>query len=318
MNSKLERTLSPLISRAAGGVTVAIACYNQGRFLQRCITSVLEETRPPEQIVLVDDGSTDDTRTVAGMFEAVRYVFQENAGLPAARNTALRLATEPRILFLDADDWLAPAALEAASAAFEAAAMPPALAHGSYHEVSEDERILSTHIARHHADPFLQLLRSNYIAMHGTVLYDTALLRASGGFDTSLRSCEDYDVLLRLARDHPIAAYPQIAANYRRHGHSLSRDRLAMIDTALRVIDRHLKSSPRTRRHVDSARAGRRFMTRYYVRQIFSDLRQARDRGRLWSAVGRLMLSAGRRPAVLGQVLRSSLPRIVRAPRITG
>jgi hypothetical protein len=98
------------------------------------------------------------------------------------------------------------------------------------------------------------------VAMHGTVLYDAELLRRSGGFDPGLASCEDYDVYLRLARDHPIAAYPAIAAEYRRHGHSLSRNALRMIATSHQVIDRHATTPEE---HV-LATQGKAVMMRYY------------------------------------------------------
>ncbi len=92
-----------------------------------------------------------------------------------------------------------------------------AFVHGGYVMVDRNRRVLSSHSARPTETPFLDLLRGNYIAMHGTVLYNTSLLRASGGFDFTLRSCEDFDVYLRLARVHSIAAYNSVAAEYRRH-----------------------------------------------------------------------------------------------------
>jgi len=203
---------------------------------------------------------------------------------------------------LDADDWLTPVALEAASAAFESS-LSPAFVHGSYAEVSEDEKLLMTHVSKPAPDPFLQLLRGNYVAMLGTVLFDTELLRSSGGFDQSLISSEDYDVLLRLARRHAVVAYPEIAANYRRHGQTLSRNRFAMLGTGLRVIDRHLSESPKTAPYLRAARDGRRLVAWYYAQQLRGDLRQAQLRQGLFRALAALPVSAVMWPRAAGAII---------------
>lgn len=290
--------------------SIAIACYNQGRFLGQAIRSCLEQTSRPREILVVDDGSSDDTREVAEGFPEVRYVHQPNAGLSAARNTGLALATTPRILFLDADDWLTPEALAAAMQAMDAAPSPLAFVYGSYQEVDESGAVAATHLARNREDAFRELLRGNHIAMHGTVLYNAAILRASGGFDTDLRSCEDYDVYLRLVRDHPIAAYPAVAACYRRHDETLSRDRFSMIGAVLKVLDRHGSGSPGDRA---ALREGRALMMDYYARQLVADLR--RDRAR---AVRAMLASSIRRPRVAAQLLRWAIARSARAVTITG
>jgi glycosyltransferase involved in cell wall biosynthesis len=279
-----------------GGITVAIACFNQGRFLEQCIRSVLGQILAPDEIILVDDGSTDSTREVAGSFDQVRYIFQRNAGLSAARNTALRAATTRYILFLDADDWLTPVALESAAAAIAAASRSAAFVHGGFHETDESGSVLRTRRATRDPDPFQRLLRGNYIEMHGTVLYDAGLLRASGGFDETLRSCEDYDVFLRLARNHPVSAYEEVAAYYRRHPNSLVRDRFVMIETAVCVIDRHADGTSGRSVEAEAAEAGRRHMTRYYAEQIIKDLRKARQGGQIGPVLRRLISSGVRRP----------------------
>lgn len=299
----------------AADVTIAIACYNQGRFLGQAIRSAQEQTTPAVEIIVVDDGSYDDTGAVARSFPDVRHIHQPNAGLSAARNTGLALARAEYILFLDADDWLAPDALDRALAAVRTSPRPPALVHGGYAEVAEDGALLTTHRPRSDTDAFRGLLQGNHIAMHGTVLYDTAILRASGGFDTTLRSCEDYDVYLRLARDHPIASYPGIAAFYRRHGASLSRNQMEMIATALRVIDRHLRASGGAPADVAAARAGRQAMIDYYLHQIASD---SRHKGNNLRTTGTVLRELLRRPKLALQLARWAAARWTRAVTRTG
>src|SRR5437899_3943833 len=85
-------------------VSIVIVCYNQARYLREAIQSALAQTIADIEVLVVDDGSTDNTRDVALSFSAVRYVHQENQGLAAARNTGIRETTSPYLLFLDADD----------------------------------------------------------------------------------------------------------------------------------------------------------------------------------------------------------------------
>ena len=296
-------------------IAVAIACFNQGRYLAEAIQSVLAQTCPPDEIILVDDGSTDCTRDVAAAFPSVIYVYQCNAGLSAARNTALALTRAARILFLDADDLLRPGALAAAGRCFDA---DPARAfvHGAYAVVDERRVLLSRHQAMTVASPFLELLRGNYIAMHGTVLYDVARLRDSGGFDVGLASCEDYDVYLRLARRHPVAAYAEEAAEYRRHDQGLSTSALRMTATSRAVIRRHAGPSQQDPAHRAAARQGIDFFTGYYTDRLLDALRRAHLTRRRRDALYRLARDVRDHPAavlpITARLLERSLQVAVR------
>jgi len=96
----------------AGLVSVVIPCYNQAHFLGEAIESVLAQSYPNFEIIVVDDGSTDDTSEVARRYPGVRLVRQENKGLSGARNAGLAHSEEEYVVFLDADDRLLPDALE--------------------------------------------------------------------------------------------------------------------------------------------------------------------------------------------------------------
>jgi hypothetical protein len=93
-------------------VSVVIPCFNQGRYLRDAVQSVLAQTRQPDEIIIINDGSTHETAEVAACCKSVDYIVQENRGLAAARNTGLRHATANYILFLDSDDVLLPKAIE--------------------------------------------------------------------------------------------------------------------------------------------------------------------------------------------------------------
>ena len=94
-------------------ISVIVPCYNQAHFLTEAIASILSQTYSHYEIVVVDDGSTDNTAEVAGRFPGVRCVCQDNRGLAAARNTGILSSNGDYLVFLDADDRLLPHALKA-------------------------------------------------------------------------------------------------------------------------------------------------------------------------------------------------------------
>lgn len=114
-------------------VSIIIPCFNYSRFLPDAIDSALGQAGPnlPVEVLVVDDGSTDDTAAVAARYgDRIRYVHQANAGLSAARNTGMREASHDLVVFLDADDMLPRGSLATALAARERATPTPAVLGG--------------------------------------------------------------------------------------------------------------------------------------------------------------------------------------------
>ena len=93
-------------------VSVVIPSYNSAQFLPEAIESVLEQSYPHFEVIVVDDGSTDDTKEVCDRYPKVKYFYQKNQGHATARNTGLRISTGEYIIFLDSDDCLLPEAIE--------------------------------------------------------------------------------------------------------------------------------------------------------------------------------------------------------------
>ena len=145
-------------------ITVVISCYNHGRFLPTAIESVLAQNYQYKEIIVVDDGSTDNTKEIALDYPSVRYVYQSNSGLSAARNKGIAESSGNYILFLDADDWLLPDAL---SINYKFLENHPnvAFVSGGFEIVKESTQQvikMQSSVERQH---FNRLLEFNYISM---------------------------------------------------------------------------------------------------------------------------------------------------------
>ena len=130
-------------------VTAAITTYDRARYLQGALDSVHAQTRPPDEVLVVDDGSTDDTPSVlAGYEDRIRVVRQENAGRSAARNTAVREARCDLLSFLDSDDRWTPDKLDRHVPVLEA---DPAvgLVHGHVEVIDGEGRPIAGETERH-------------------------------------------------------------------------------------------------------------------------------------------------------------------------
>lgn len=179
-------------------MSVVIPCYNQGRFLGQAIESVLRQTYPASDIIVVDDGSTDDTAEIAARYP-VRYLRQMNQGTSAARNRGLHASDAEYVVFLDSDDRLLPTALHVGASALDAA--PEAVfAVGLYRRIdAEGGPLPGGDRPRLPSAAYFGLLARCSIAVPA-VTYRRAPLLESGGFDEHLRYAEDYDLYLRLTR----------------------------------------------------------------------------------------------------------------------
>ena len=200
-------------------VAVVIPCYRQGRFLPAAIESVLTQTVPAAELIVVDDGSDDDTADVARRFGEVRLIRQENGGLASARNAGLRAAGADKVIFLDADDGLLP---DAVGLGLEAFSRHPdcGFVYGGFRELRDGRSIERFEAARSHED----LIRCNWVASIASAMFDREKVLRLGGFDETLGMCEDWDLFLRLARQHPFATHPGKVALYVRHKTNMSND----------------------------------------------------------------------------------------------
>jgi glycosyltransferase involved in cell wall biosynthesis len=227
-----------------GSVAIIITTYNHASFLDTAIRSALWQSVPADQIIVVDDGSTDHPERVAAQFSSVRSIRQPNAGLSAARNTGWRAATTEFVVFLDADDRLLPDAL--ANNLRRLIAAPEAgMSYGGY--IYVDAVAGRRHIADFFpvTEGYAALLQGNLIGMHAAVMYRRANLAEIGGFEEALAACEDYDVYLRMALRFPILYGPEPLAEYWHHGGNMSRDSAMMLRQVLAVLRRQRPAAQR-------------------------------------------------------------------------
>jgi glycosyltransferase involved in cell wall biosynthesis/SAM-dependent methyltransferase len=274
MNTTLScATLDPAVS-----VAVIITTYNHAAFLDEAIRSVIHQSVPADEIIVVDDGSTDHPEAAVSGYSHVRLIRQPNQGLSAARNTGLRAAVSDKIIFLDADDRLCQGAIKAGLECFVRHS-DAGFVYGAFHLVDAGGGVTSDSICRDIGpDPHLAFLRGNQVGMNGTVLYDRRRLLDTGGFDVTLRRCEDYDVYLRMSQNHPVANHRQIVAEYRRHGANMSSNSVEMLRWVQSVLERY-RPPERSGPAAASWRQGRAYWRRYYVEEILSG--REVDEGRL-------------------------------------
>jgi glycosyltransferase involved in cell wall biosynthesis len=254
---------------ASGLVSVIIPCYNQAHFLREAIESALAQTYSNREIIVVDDGSSDSTATVARRYSLVRYVYQQNAGPSAARNTGLKQSHGEYLVFLDADDRLLPEALEIGvdclrqhpECAFASGFCRLIVADGSLLSKPEQPYILQDH--------YLKFLRRNYIWCPSSVVYKRSILETVKGFNTSLGRGEDYDLFLRITRDHPIFCHNQFVADYRLHGSSRSADHSLMLRDTLNALNAQWDFAKGSDRYIQAFEAGINYLQgRYQFLQI--------------------------------------------------
>lgn len=203
-------------------VSVVIATYNCARFLRESVGSVLEQTRPAREIIVVDDGSTDNTSELLDAFgDRIRVVRQVNSGVAIARNRGMELATGEYVAAQDADDISRSTRLEAQESFLDQ--NPDVVAVGcNMDRIDRDGKFLgSIAYAEDDATIRFRLLTNSSLPHPGIMLRRRAAL-AVGGYDPRFRMCQDYDLWCRLSDRGRLANLPETLVNYRWHGENVT------------------------------------------------------------------------------------------------
>src|SRR5215510_5701311 len=184
-------------------VSVIIPTYNRCEMVREAIASVLAQTFQDFELIVVDDGSNDGTRELVREFSSVRYTFQENRGVSAARNRGATLSRGRLLAFLDSDDFWQPRKLEMQAAFFTA--------HPEARICQTEELWLRNGVRvnphQKHRKPSGDIFTRSLqlcLVSPSAVMMRRELFAQSGGFDESLPACEDYDLWLRIAAREPV------------------------------------------------------------------------------------------------------------------
>jgi glycosyltransferase involved in cell wall biosynthesis len=217
-------------------VSVIIPCYNQAHFLSEAIESALSQTYREMEVVVVDDGSPDNTAEVVARYAGVRCVRQQNLGQAEARNAGFRASTGGYVVFLDADDRLTPTAVEAHLCCFAEHPEAGFVVGDIDHIALDGASAGSPRWPLLEGNYYEELLKVNHVANTIAVMFRRSVIERVGGFKPSCVPAEDYELLLHAARLFPSAHHRTVVALYRRHATSVSRKGAVMLRAMHRVM----------------------------------------------------------------------------------
>lgn len=216
-------------------VSVIIPTYNYAQFVTEAIDSVLSQTRLPHEVIIVDDGSTDDTRArVARYGDRVRYIFQENRGLSAARNAGLAAATGDALALLDSDDAFHPRKLEFQVAYLEANPTVGLVGTRTFSDASLRWPKLDTPLA---STLPLEAHVIRTLFCPSSALFRRTLQENIGDFDRAVSGSADRDYWIRAAAASRVAVLQSPLTFYRLHAGSMNRNAVMMIAHEKAVLD---------------------------------------------------------------------------------
>lgn len=283
-------------------VDVVIPAYNAARWLPEAIRSALGQTRPPTRVIVVDDGSEDETSAVLRTFrgEVVSLHHAKNRGLPAARNTGILAGSSELLAFLDADDVWAREKLEKQLPEFDGPD-PPGLSYTSLFDCDAELRPLGPprpFQRRVRRDVFCELYLQAFPIPPSTVIVRRRVFDACGLFDESMLKAQDLEFWLRVAMRFTVSCLPEplcyrranaqsitMAAGFERHTHfalrafELCAQAAAAAGVPLPADTEERKATFLRRSLREALRRGDREAARFFVGKLMSAGRyRRRDR----------------------------------------
>lgn len=203
-------------------ITVVIPTYNRYNFLKRAIASVLEQTYQPKEIIVVDDGSSDETFQIQTDFPQIKYIYQQNRGVSSARNVGIENAKCEWIAFLDSDDVFLKEKLQR-QVDFHKQNSEILISYTDEIWVRDSKEIsIPRKFQKIGKDIFIENLSYCNIAP-SSVLIHKRVFEKVGFFDISLEVCEDYDLWLRILSEYEVALIKEkLITKYAGHEDQLS------------------------------------------------------------------------------------------------
>lgn len=237
-------------------VSVIIPTFNRAHLVGRALDSVLAQTYQDLEILVIDDGSTDNTRKkLAAYGNAITYVYQENAGAAAARNSGLAIAGGDFINFLDSDDWLFANKLAAQVAYLDAHAECDIVLCAWQDHWAETGEVKEASLTSQTEDIVKAILLTGN---NGLFPPHVALLRrrcfaSVGGFDTSLKMREEQDLWLRLGlAGHRFGYVDEVLCGYEFSSSGKGKERGPKLEQVMQIIHERVFGDPRTPPHIQA------------------------------------------------------------------
>lgn len=256
---------------------MVIPAYNAAAYVAGAVDSVLAQSFRDLEVVVVDDGSSDETPAILGGYDRpVRCVRQDNRGVASARNRGIEEGRGRFVAFLDADDLWRPEKLERQLGALRARPGHRACA-SAFTVVDVGLTPLEVHRIEPREPGLLDLLlRGNVIGTPSTVLCERSLLAEAGGFDPALSQCADWELWIRLRTrtafvclDEPLAIYRRHAGNMSRSVALLERDSTGVLEKAFALPE--LPDGLRGRRREAIARNAMVLAGSYFQAGLLAD-----------------------------------------------
>lgn len=232
-------------------VSVIVPTYNRAEDLRRCLNALTTQTVDDFEVLVCDDGSTDQTADVVNEFLSwldITYDYAENFGGPARpRNRGIRLARSPYIAFLDSDDWWSPEKLELSLRALDAGAV--LVFHDLWNVQHANQKDFNKRVVSHqpHTPVYESLLCSCTSIPNSSVVVRTDILRSIGEIceDKEFIAVEDFDMLLRISRvTEKFVRLEECLGYYWNGGGNISAASARHILRTKAVYKRHLASLP--------------------------------------------------------------------------
>ena len=299
-------------------VSVVVPAFNAAKTIAETLHSISEQTYRVLEIVVVDDGSTDETADIArrrGEVDArLRIVAKSNGGVASARNAGIRSSKGEFVAFIDADDLWHPTKIAKQLAVLLAGGPDMALVYAPFRLIDADGRVLaSPHKYGVNGWVIHRHFYSNLVGNGSALLVRRSVLEEFGGFDSWLlqqgaKGCEDLLLQLRIAARYRFGEVSEYLVGYRRQPDSMSSNTDQMIRSGILAVNKALSEC----RHIPSLSAAT-MLKRYALQRLRTQVRDGQLRESLWPLLRQIAVSPAFTAGALWSELAALAGKVSRA-----
>lgn len=235
-------------------ISLIIPSYNRSHLLKRALQSVFEQSLLPDEVIVVDDGSTDDTaEMLRNLFPQVIYLHQDNAGVSSARNLGIQHSTGSWIALLDSDDtWLKDKLVMQVSSLKQSPEIK--ICHTEEIWIRNGTRVNAMNKHKKSGGWIFEQCLPLCAMSPSSIMIHRSIFDELGLFDESLPACEDYDLWLRISNAFPVLFLEQPLINkYGGHEDQLSHQHWGMDRFRIQALDKLLKQGQLSHKNKDLA-----------------------------------------------------------------